>query len=66
MISKTPKGGTRPGAGRPKVEGRFMQLRLSEQEIERARVLGDGNVSLGVRRALADSSAASPSTTIED
>ena len=37
-----------------------MQLRLSEPEIERARVLGDGNVSLGVRRALADSSAANP------
>ena len=52
-LEKIAKGGKRPGAGRPKVEGRFMQLRLSDQEIERAKLLGDGNVSLGVRRALA-------------
>lgn len=50
---KSPKGGTRPGAGRPALDVRPVTMRLSAQDIEQAKKLGDGNVTAGIRRALA-------------
>jgi hypothetical protein len=46
------KGGVRDGAGRP-VIGRQLNITLSYDDIDTAKALGNGNVSLGVRIALA-------------
>lgn len=52
----TNHGGPRPGAGRkPDPNAAHRKLRpilLNDEELERAKVIGDGNASLGVRRAL--------------
>jgi hypothetical protein len=51
-------GGTRPGAGRktgstkPTARRVGIFVRLSEAELEQFRLLGGGNASEGVRRAL--------------
>lgn len=42
--------------GRPAVEGRRVLVKLSEAEIARARQLGNGKITLGIRAALAQSS----------
>ena len=55
---KSPKqlsrGGPRPGAGAPKqmIDGRRIYVYLDADSIERARELGSGNVSAGIRLAL--------------
>lgn len=51
-------GGFRPGAGR-KPSGRddikkVIAVSLAPEDIERARELGHGNISAGIRRALAE------------
>jgi len=51
-------GGARPGAGRkvgyrkPDAMTHFIAVRLNDTHLVAARELGEGNVSLGVRRAL--------------
>lgn len=53
------RGGARPGAGRkpgpdPNAAHRVRRMiMLSEDEVKQARTLGDGNISEGVRRAIA-------------
>jgi hypothetical protein len=42
--------------GRPRVEGRKVMVKLSDAEIERARQLGGGKITQGIRAALAQSS----------
>jgi hypothetical protein len=51
---KSSHGGRRPGAGRkPGTEPRRRRnVTLTDTDIKRARELGDGNVSLGISRAL--------------
>ena len=55
---KSPKqlarGGPRPGAGAPKqmVDGRRIYVYLDAGSIDRARQIGGGNVSAGIRLAL--------------
>lgn len=52
------KGGARPGAGRPrgsKGQGparKPILIKLTEAEVTRARELGDGNLTEGIRRGL--------------
>ena len=52
-------GGKRPGAGRPigttnpTARRRQINVRLSSEEIDKAERIGNGNVSLGLRLALA-------------
>ncbi len=54
-----PRGGARPGAGRkpgpdPNAAHRVRRMiMLSDEELDKARTLGDGNISAGVRLALA-------------
>jgi hypothetical protein len=54
----TPHGGIRPGAGRktgstkPTARRIGIFVRLSEDELEQARAIGEGNASAGVRKAL--------------
>ncbi len=54
-----PRGGARPGAGRkpgpdPNAEHRTRRMiMLNDEELAQARTLGDGNISAGVRLALA-------------
>ena len=38
--------------GRPKVEGRYVVVKLSEAQIARAKELGNGKISAGIRKAL--------------
>jgi len=47
--------GKRPRPGRPVVirDGRQVAIFLDPESLETARALGDGNVSAGIRRALA-------------
>ncbi len=53
------RGGPRPGSGRkpgqdPNAAHRVRRLiLLSDEEYQQARTLGDGNISEGVRRAIA-------------
>ena len=53
------RGGARPGAGRqrgadPNAAHRVRRMiMLSDEELDKARTLGDGNISAGVRLALA-------------
>lgn len=55
------RGGARPGAGRPPGPhpGAAHRMRrmilLSDEEYQQARTLGSGNISAGVRLALANS-----------
>ena len=53
-IAKSKRGGARPGAGQyPKIEGlRRINITAQSEDIERARTIGDGNVSLGIRIAI--------------
>lgn len=50
-------GGVRPGAGRPALDGatnlRLINITLGAEHIATAKELGKGNISLGIRRALA-------------
>ena len=48
------RGGHRAGAGAPKqmVDGRRIYVYLDADSIDKARKLGDGNVSAGIRFAL--------------
>ena len=54
-----PRGGARPGAGRkpgpdPNAEHRTRRMiMLNDNEVNQARALGQGNISAGVRLALA-------------
>ena len=43
-----------PGPGRPATGVERVQVRLHPSDIELARTLGEGNVSAGIRRALAE------------
>jgi hypothetical protein len=46
-------GGRRPNAGLPKIEGgRRVLITLKSEHIEMATLLGNGNMSLGIRKAL--------------
>jgi len=54
-MTKSKRGGARPGAGRkadgaPKTEQK--NLRLDRETVARAKAIGDGNLSEGVRRAV--------------
>ena len=51
----THRGGARRGAGRPRMaeDQKRRQVYLSDQMVELARKLGRGNISEGIRRALA-------------
>jgi hypothetical protein len=52
---KSTRGGVRPGAGRPVtgVNYRVKTVTIDDATIERARKIGNGNISVGVRRAVA-------------
>lgn len=54
MKSDPPKrGGARPNSGLPKIEGgKRVEMILAPNHIEKAKKLGGGNVSKGVRVAL--------------
>jgi hypothetical protein len=46
-------GGKRPNAGLPKIEGgRKVLVTLTKSQIQSATLIGDGNISAGVRLAL--------------
>ena len=48
-------GGRRPGAGRPPLceeNRKRVNITITDREHQRARWLGEGNVSLGIARAL--------------
>jgi hypothetical protein len=53
-IAKSKRGGARPGAGQyTKIEDlRRINITVQGEDIERARTIGDGNVSLGIRIAV--------------
>ena len=53
-IAKSKRGGSRPGAGQyPKIEDlRRINITVQGEDIQRARAIGDGNVSLGIRTAI--------------
>lgn len=52
MNKPKPRGGRRPGSGRPPVQDRKQSITvtLSVSDIATLRRLGDGNVSAGIRR----------------
>jgi len=58
MNKQETRGGARPGAGRPKgstdpdARRHQVNVRLSDAEIAKALMLGNGNASLGMRIAL--------------
>ena len=49
-----PKGGPRPGSGRPKIADKpaMKSVKLSSQHWDMAKALGGGNMAAGIRRAL--------------
>jgi hypothetical protein len=51
---KSTSGGRRPGAGRPAsgVNYRAQSITMDDETIDRARRIGDGNISKGVRSAV--------------
>ncbi len=54
-MSKKTAGGPREGAGRPRMEKQKQTRRnimLSDRLIEKAKKIGDGNISDGIRKAL--------------
>ncbi len=54
-MNKKTAGGTREGAGRPRMEKGKQTRRnitLSDRLIAKAQKIGDGNISEGIRRAL--------------
>lgn len=55
MTEKSKRGGTRPGAGRPAeiADARRVNVTLDPATIERAKEIGAGNVSQGIRTAVA-------------
>lgn len=46
-------GGAREGSGRPKIGAQRVNVSLDEETLNRAREIGAGNVSEGLRRAVA-------------
>jgi len=46
-------GGSREGSGRPKIGAQRVNVSLDEETLRRAREIGAGNVSEGLRRAVA-------------
>ena len=47
------RGGKRTGAGRKPIEGiRPIQLTLDESSIAKGKLIGEGNLSAGVRKAI--------------
>ena len=46
-------GGSREGSGRPKIGAQRVNVSLDEETLKRAREIGAGNVSEGLRRAVA-------------
>lgn len=55
-IIKPKHGGARPGAGRHTADGARgvsnYQIMLLPRHVMQAKILGDGNISLGIRRAI--------------
>lgn len=55
-IIKPKHGGARPGAGRHTADGARgvsnYQIMLLPRHVTQAKILGDGNISLGIRRAI--------------
>ena len=51
----TPASPPRPGPGRPRImlKGKKYALWLDESDIKKAEMIGDGNVSMGIRIAIA-------------
>jgi hypothetical protein len=49
-IAKSKRGGARPGAGHEDL--RRINITVQGEDIQRARAIGDGNVSLGIRTAI--------------
>ena len=47
-----PHGGAREGSGRPKIGAQRVNVSLDEETLRRAREIGAGNVSDGLRRAI--------------
>jgi hypothetical protein len=52
-LPRSSRGGKREGAGRPSIGVRKVQLTLDDQTIKKGTAIGDGNLSLGVRIAVA-------------
>ena len=54
-MKKQTKGGPREGAGRPRMEKELQKRRninISDRLAEKARQIGGGNISEGIRKAL--------------
>lgn len=54
-MKKENRGGSRKGAGRPRLERQKQTRRnitLSDRRTEKAKKIGNGNVSEGIRKAL--------------
>jgi hypothetical protein len=65
--SHTDKGATKRPAHRPvTIDARRVNVTLDEATIERAREIGGGNVSEGIRRAVALVDQISPETTAKN
>ena len=47
-------GGARPGSGRPKIEDKLptRSIKLGKEHAEKAKAIGGGNMSKGIRIAL--------------
>ena len=53
MNKKIPShGGSREGSGRPGIGAQRVNVSLDEETLKRAREIGSGNVSEGLRRAI--------------
>jgi hypothetical protein len=52
MKAKSKRGGARPGAGRKALGFKRINIMVADSHIDKAKRIGNQNVSLGVRKAL--------------
>lgn len=52
MTKKPTHGGKRKGSGRPALGYKRVNVMLGDGHIDKATKIGDGNLSLGVRKAI--------------
>jgi hypothetical protein len=52
MKAKSRRGGARPGAGRKPLGFKRINIMVSDNHIDKAKRIGNQNISLGVRKAL--------------
>ena len=53
---KSKRGGARPGSGLPRIQGaKRVQMILAQEHIDKAKKLGGGKITKGVRAALDNS-----------